>query len=328
MNILMVGLYPPHRGGVATHLYNLTRKLEKKHNVYVLTYGKSTEKNVFSTAAPTKFRGWFFLVSGGLKISQIVRKYDIELIHAHYILPPGFVGLWGKKMTDAKFVISAHGSDVNTLMKKWYGRIVSEYVLKRSDYLIANSESVAKILRRYNRTTVAYNGVDTQRFYPKGYEREGVTYIGALMKKKGVDTLLNAWNDAWIVGGGPERSRLESLGGRFFGYRDDPEEILNRSKVLVLPSHREGFGMVLLEAMACGTPVIARDIPSINEIVEDEYNGLLFKKDAELKNRIERIVENEDLRKKLIKNGLETVKKFSWEKTVEKVLEVYSTVCE
>jgi len=84
--------------------------------------------------------------------------------------------------------------------------------------------------------------------------------------------------------------------------------------------------MVLLEAMACGTPVIARDIPGVNEIVKNDYNGFLFKKDSELKGLIEKILENENLRKKFVKNGLKTVKNFTWEKTAEKVLRIYERV--
>ncbi len=328
MNILMVGLYPPHIGGVATHIYHLKKELEEDHNIYVLTYGKAQEEDVFSTYAPDTFRGFFFLASGGIKISHVLKKCDIDIIHGHYILPPGLLGVWGKKIGRKKLVVSAHGTDVNVLMKKRYTRFLSEYVLKKSDYLIANSTHVAETLSQYNRTKIVYNGVDLDRFYPKNYEREGVTYVGALIKGKSVETLLKTWDNPWIVGDGPERLRLEQYRGTFFGYRKDVEEILNRSKVLVLPSKKEGFGMVLLEAMACGTPVIARDIPGVNEIVEDGHNGLLFKKDEELTDLIERIIENKDLRDKLVKNGLKTVKNFTWTKTAERVLEVYREILE
>ncbi|MEA1993391.1 MAG: glycosyltransferase family 4 protein [Euryarchaeota archaeon] len=328
MNILMIGLYPPHIGGVATHIYHLKKELEKNHNVYVLTYGEATDGRVFSTFAPKLGRGLFFSMSGLMKIRKIVKQCDIDVIHAHYILPPGFVGLFGKRLTGTKLVISAHGSDVNRLMKKCYGHFLSGIVLKKSDYLIANSKAVAETLKRYNRTELIYNGVDLDRFYPKNYEREGVTCIGALIKDKGVETLLKAWDDPWIVGDGPERLRLEALGGTFFGYRSDTEEILNKSKVLVLPSKKEGFGIVLLEAMACGTPVIARDIPGVNEIVKDRYNGLLFKKDSELNLLINKIIKKRNLREKLVENGLKTVKNFGWAKTAGKVLGVYKDLLE
>lgn len=326
MNILMIGMYPPNIGGIATHIYYLKKELEKNHNVYVLNYGKSQEDRVFSTYAPKKFRGFFFLSSGGSKILKIIKKYDIDIIHSHYILPSGLLGVFGKFFTKRKLIISAHGSDVNILMKKKYGRCICKYVLKKSDCLIANGKSVAEDLSRYNRVEIVYNGVDLNRFYPKSYKREGVAYIGALTKEKSVDTLLKAWKNPWIIGDGPERSNLEKFGGTFFGYRLDTEEILNESKVLVLPSRKEGFGMVLLEAMACGTPVIARNIPGINEIVKDNYNGSLFEKDSELKGLIGKILEDENLREKFVKNGLKTVKNFTWKKTAEKVLKIYEMV--
>ena len=82
----------------------------------------------------------------------------------------------------------------------------------------------------------------------------------------------------------------------------------------MLVSSYEGFGLVLLEAMASGIPIIASDVIGINSIIKNNYNGILVKPTPEhIAEAIEKLIKNPRLRKKLIKNGLEEVKKYNWD---------------
>jgi glycosyltransferase involved in cell wall biosynthesis len=122
-----------------------------------------------------------------------------------------------------------------------------------------------------------------------------IGYIGQLISRKGLDVLLNAlaelgnempWRFA-LVGEGPQREDLEQLTNQlglqdrvsFFGYRGNRLEFLHGFDVFVLPSRLEGIPRCLMEAMAAGKLVLASDIPGCNNLIEDQKNGLLFKKD-------------------------------------------------
>ncbi len=104
--------------------------------------------------------------------------------------------------------------------------------------------------------------------------------------------------------------------------------MLEKSSVLVLPSREEGFGMVLLEAMHMGVPVVASNTGGIPEIVLDQMNGILVEREnpEALSAGILSVLNDGSLREKLVRNGREMVKKFSWEKASKEVDLIYDEV--
>ena len=100
---------------------------------------------------------------------------------------------------------------------------------------------------------------------------------------------------------------------------------MRKCSFLVVPSRSEGFGMVAVEGMACSKPVIATKVGGLEEIVIDGYNGLLVEKNNpnDLKEKILELINNEELRKTLGKNGKEFSKKFSWIKCAESFKNIY-----
>ena len=117
---------------------------------------------------------------------------------------------------------------------------------------------------------------------------------------------------AWILGDGPERDRLQALARdlgiadrvRFLGFQANPWRFMARADVFVLTSTYEGFGNVLIEAMACGTPVVATRSPGTEEIIQHERNGLLVAHDAQsVADAITRLLADEHLRRQLADEG-------------------------
>ena len=114
----------------------------------------------------------------------------------------------------------------------------------------------------------------------------------------------------------------------FLGYRRNPQAFIRKADLLVLPSSEEGFGRVLLEAMDIGTPVIGTRIGGIPEVIEHGVNGLLVDYgDIEaLKRSIIKILKDEQVGKKIVKGGYETINsKFRVETYQEKLENIYDS---
>jgi glycosyltransferase involved in cell wall biosynthesis len=336
-NVLMIGLYPPHIGGVASYVYELTRALESLGvTVYVVTYGKASGPHVYGTFTTSRLRGLSFLATGTRKVYQIIKKKDIDILHAHYLVPPGLVGVFAKNLSQIPLVVTCHGSDIFVFSTGWK-KIISQYVVKSADYMVCNSKATLAVAKELSSTDVRYipSGVNLNQFHPLSMKREAVTYVGALSKVKGVDIFLRAMKGTpekvWIVGDGPERTNLERLAEElqvdctFWGFRTDTCEFMNKSKIVVLPSRKEGFGLTILEAMACGTPVIGRNTGGIPEIITGK-NGLLFETEEELHERVLNLLQNKTLWEQLREKGLETVSQWSWEKTAHSYADLYNNI--
>jgi glycosyltransferase involved in cell wall biosynthesis len=101
---------------------------------------------------------------------------------------------------------------------------------------------------------------------------------------------------------------------------------MNAADVFIFPSLEEGFGLPPLEAMACGTPVIASNRASLPEVVGDAALLVDPESEEEIAEGIKQVLANKDLREQLIKKGFERARLFSWEKTARQTLEVYKAV--
>jgi D-inositol-3-phosphate glycosyltransferase len=191
-------------------------------------------------------------------------------------------------------------------------------------------------------------------------QRDFILYVGRIDAIKGIDVLIRAIHrlsrgrlkggqelGLIIIGGekeagGQEKSkemdRLRRMVTRmglqdrvaFWGSQrqDWLPYFYAAAQALVLPSRYESFGMVALEAMACGTPVIASRVGGLQYTVEDEESGLLFPEGdwRLLAECIREVLENRLLRQRLVASALERVKEFSWPKVAQKVLAFYQAL--
>ncbi len=230
-------------------------------------------------------------------VRTVVRRERIDTLHVGRCLPEGWAAWMLKAVHRIPYSCYVHGEDVETAASSRELSWMVRRVLGSADRLIANSHNTARILRHAwqvpaDQVVVLHPGCDTSRFVPaprnaeaRGrlgwHERPVVLTVGRLQKRKGHDVLircLSAVRETFseilytIVGDGEERASLEALAKsegveqnvQFLGEIDDAAMIhaYQQCDLFALPNRQvgrdiEGFGMVLVEAQACGRPVIA-----------------------------------------------------------------------
>jgi glycosyltransferase involved in cell wall biosynthesis len=243
--------------------------------------------------------------------------------------------------------------------------IIQQWAFKSACYATAiNSE--AKIIlkqKRFHRPIkVVGHGVDPKFFFPDTNKQKYrrmlelssddycIGYVGILTRRKGVQILLNAFarlripnSKLILVGSGPLENEIKQrirtdprLKGRVILVGSVPHvripDYLRCLDVLVLPSlttpnWKEQFGRVLIEAMACGVPVIGSNSGGIPEVINDA--GLIFSEgnDEELTNLLIRVFTDRELRNELIHKGLQRVsEKYTWEKIAQELYNIYAEI--
>ncbi|MBQ2353078.1 MAG: glycosyltransferase family 4 protein [Methanobrevibacter sp.] len=350
MKIAMVGQFPPHFGGVGVHIHTLSKKLvEEGHEVFVITYPHKEIRDIDGIhVIGTKginlpgIRGLMFKNNAKKELEDLIKKEDIDIIHGHYLFPAGAAAVEVGNKHNIKTYVTAHGSDMFELYKsKPFMRPTIKKVLKNADGIFA----VSKALRQEiiatgvsgiaEKTKLSWNSVDITKFSLKDddsfkkefglFDKPIVLFVGNLIKRKNVGALLEAKKIAKsdyylvIVGDGPLSKKLrkkvedENIPDVIFtGSRTDVENIIPNCDFLVLPSFSESFGLVLIEALACGKPVIGSDVGGISEIINDDVGLLVNPNDISLiSNSIDRLVDDEELRAKLSANARNRAKDFS-----------------
>ncbi|HKY17670.1 MAG TPA: glycosyltransferase family 4 protein [Rhizomicrobium sp.] len=230
----------------------------------------------------------------------------VDLIDAHYFYPDGVAAAWLGRDFDIPVVITARGTDINLIPDYSYPRRLILEAAQSAGALITVCQALKDRLVELGvpsaKITTLRNGVDLEIFAMKDRDalrtKLGVSgfvlvSVGLLIERKGHHLIIEALPripDATllIVGSGPDRQQLENLaqrlgvGGRvrFLGAMDQKSlcAVYNCADVSVLASSREGWANVLLESMACGTPVIGSAVWGTPEVIASPDAGLLLEK--------------------------------------------------
>jgi phosphatidyl-myo-inositol dimannoside synthase len=250
------------------------------------------------------------------KLRQIVRDHRIVEVHAACCLPEGFLAWIMRRRMGIAYLVYVHGEELNVARSSRELTWMTRRVLRDADLVIANSQNTANILYggwpiSEPRLRVLHPGVDTQKFQPAvrdiearrrlGWDnRRVVLTVGRLQRRKGHEQLIRALlairtqvPDVLyaIVGEGEERSSLIELVThlglhnqvRMHGKPADKDLVAayQQCDLFVLPNREvdgdiEGFGMVLLEAQACGKPVMAGNSGGTAEAMNDPETGLVI----------------------------------------------------
>lgn len=340
MRILVVGHYPPHKGGVANHTDSLVKELRKRHKVYVLTYGPITPRKferelVHQVKVPPVFglRGIFFAFLAFLKIVKLHKKLNFELIHAHYVGTTSYAGVLAKKKLRIPLIVTAHGSDLDFMSNLPLGKYFVRESIAKSDVIIAVSHYLKKRALSFGakRVKVIPNGIKALKL--KKAAKRYITFIGTLTYYKDPKTFIQLaecfpTEKFLVVGEGPLMEELKSTAPpnvKFLGYREDIDNILAESKMLIVPSLREGFGLVVVEANSLGVPVIGRAVGGIKELIRDGKNGYLFKDFDDLVEKVTLLLDNKKALK-MGKIGRRISEKYTWGKVAERAERVYMEV--
>jgi len=230
------------------------------------------------------------------------RRFD--LIDAHYFYPDGVAAVWLARRFNLPVVVTARGTDLNLIPEFSAPRKMIRDAAAAADGLItvcqALKDRLVELGTPAERITVLRNGVDLELFRPLdriearaalGLTRRTLGSVGHLVERKGHHHAIRALaslprTDLLIVGEGPQRSALVRLAAqagvekrvRFMGAVDQAQlaGIYSALDALVLASSREGWANVLLEAMACGTPVVASAVWGTPEVVAAPEAGVLM----------------------------------------------------
>jgi glycosyltransferase involved in cell wall biosynthesis len=244
-------------------------------------------------------------------VRRVQKDFDFDLIDAHYVYPDGFAAVLLGRFFNKPVVVSARGSDINLYAKFPVIRRLLQYTLSKADRVISVCQALKQAMVQLripgDKICVIPNGVDTDKFYPVPKQetrsrlgldpdRKIILSVGGMIPRKGFDLLIRAVKiliekfhekniTLIIVGDGTSRRSLEGLvsslhleGHVLFTGAILHQELYSwysAADLFCLASSREGWPNVLLESIACGTPVVATDIWGIPEVICSDKVGLL-----------------------------------------------------
>ncbi len=311
-------------------------------------------------------KNWLFARSGnrmytGIKsaVREIHKAFPFDLIHAHVALPDGYAAMLLAEDYRIPFVVTIHGKDVQQsvhINQKCQESLST--VLDRASKTVFVSNKLKsraeKIFGRNSDFTVVSNGINPASILKQSGKRthqksnKVILSVSNLVRTKGIDHNLLAINQVintfpalryHIVGDGPEKEFLRILTEdlklskkvTFLG-KQPHEQVLaymDGCDIFSLPSWQEGFGIVYLEAMALGKPVIGCRGEGIEDFVEHKVNGILVKpKDLDdLVKGIAYILDHPDEAKEMGRRARELViSEYTWDQNARKTLEQYQAI--
>jgi glycosyltransferase involved in cell wall biosynthesis len=237
---------------------------------------------------------------------RLLMEEGFQLIDAHYVYPDGVAAVWLGAALGVPVVITARGSDLTQLPDHAVPRRLIRMALGRAAGVIGVSAALraraVELGAEPSRAVTLRNGIDTKMFFPAadraaaraalGLTRKTLISVGGLIARKRHHLTIAAMRllpdtELIIAGEGPERAALqariegEGLADRVRLLGPVPHARLaafyGAADAMVLASSREGWANVLLESMACGTPVVASDIPGNPEVVRAPEAGLILR---------------------------------------------------
>lgn len=306
------------------------------------------------------FKSSMFIKLGYLlytrKVKKVIRDFQPDILHAHYATSYGLIGrLSGFR----PYIISVWGSDIfdfpqiSVIAKK-----LIQHNLRYPDMVMSTSHIMKKEILKYvdREVEVTPFGVDMKSFLPKPVKRisaENDIVIGAIKsieKKYGTDVLINAFKKVCVknpdkslklllVGSGTMKEECMKLVSKLD--LDDKVIFVGKVAPINVPDYHnmidiytnisvldsESFGVSVVEAMACGKPVVVTNVGGLPEVVTHNETGLIIEKENadEAAAAIQRLLDDKNLVAHLVKNAMQHVhKEYSWDNNLQHIIQLYS----
>jgi glycosyltransferase involved in cell wall biosynthesis len=268
------------------------------------------------------------------RLPRLLRRLGPELAHFQHAVPLGWKGRTIVTVHDLSFERDATAMGrLDRATFKW----AVPRAARRADHVLAVSERTKRdLIDLYGivpeNVTVTPNGVDETFFPDRRHGEHPASYllfVGAIQRRKDPLAALAAANAVGLplVVAGPEKEpdlarELRNGGADLRGYVPTAQlaDLYRAAAALVLPSRFEGFGLPVLEAMACGAPVVAADEPALREVGGD---AAVYAEDGDYGAAVQRALDEREAR---VAAGLERAKLFSWAETARRTVEVYRRV--
>jgi glycosyltransferase involved in cell wall biosynthesis len=358
----------PQAGGAEKYIHEIGKRLAKEHEV-VLWCGKykgckEIEEidgiNVIRNGSGIRV-GVFdpmIYVLAGLDYLSKLRKERFDVVIDSISGLPFSTPLFSK---EPKIAIIYHLNkgifikevSLPAALISYFGERAIPALYKNVQFITISESSRKEMINlgiSPSKISIIYNGVDSSLFL-RNYEKSNhphVIYFGRLKKYKRLDLLIRAMKlvikevpDAklTIAGSGDAEKELMALVNEldledsvtFRGHVDEEEkaELLGNAWVFVSPSLKEGWGITVIEANACGTPAIAYDAPGLRDSIRNEETGLLVKENRDVRALAEAIVKvlsNNSLKNDLSEKASKWAKNFDWDRSAEEFLKVMKSV--
>lgn len=359
--VYVTPFYPPHLGGLELVAQKLAEGMvQNGHIVRVFT----STQNADSIEYPQKhlevhrlhtFRGTRRALVPSL-LKQLLKQKDADLFHVHVAQAylPEVVCLASKirqRPYIAHFHLDVAPSSKAGFLLRIYKPLFLKYVLRSAKAVtVLNEAQKIEIHRRYSvdlsKIHVIPNGVDEAFFYKKQRtlrSKPRLIFVGRLSVQKNVEQFIRALEGisnqfvTTIIGEGELKESLQALAKElklqnveFTGLKDRQEtlESLQQADIFVLPSEREGMPLALLEAMAMALPVVATDVPGVQDVVAQGKNGILVPlHDTEaLRDALMNIGTNGKLYEKMSHASRKLSENYSWDKVTTQFENVYREI--
>lgn len=354
----------PKSGGLGRHVYELSESLsDLGHEVTVLTRQDSEVPEIDADIVKVNFLDLRQDVLNSYSsipglVNYLRKNSDkFDIVHGHGVI--GFAQTIAKKISnDTKFLYTLHGVSDEHTSRLWLKPLAralfypEDLAVKTADGLIAVSEDTKKkAIRKYGLSEeylkVIHNGVNLERFRSDYEFGNKILFVGHLISRKGPEKLLETFqmleNDfpqlelVYVGDGRMKEELIERVSNGdleekvTFRQNISEEELVDlySESIFCMPSSYEGFGMVYIEAMATGAPVIATHGTAIAEVIEDGESGILTSRDpSDIEESIRKLIEDKKFRRSMSDSGKDKVSEYDWANIAKKTSEYYEEILE
>lgn len=356
--VYVTSFFPPDRiagAELGTH-FMATHMAKQGHEVHVvitrpLERGRGEEKRSGYTIhwlSYLNLKGlrFFSEIKAGLKKLEILKP---DIVHGNCLLPGGFIAAKYASKTHAESIVLCYGYDVSDMgfLQSYFGK----YAIKNCTKIMAASKYTASKVKSWvpkSEPQTFYAGYDDNAFplLPKVeiVDKKNILFIGRLIPEKGFDLLISVMeklDDTYyltVIGSGElesvykEEAAEKKINQRieFLGNIANTEitNVMKKSHVLLLPSKREPFGVVCIEAIASGIPVICSNVMGLPEAVCDGENGFVLK-DFDVNSwvkAVEKICTDNGIREKIYTNAQKYHNQWKWSERLNELENIYKSL--